>query len=158
MKKKVFIVIFIVAILLMANFSMAHKGRTDEFGGHYDHSTGNYHYHSGKNKDTGDYTAPIEKGGVKIDEEEDSGGLKINEEDTEELQEENDKLKEELNEINSKIDNMNANSIEDVEEIIQKQQEEIERLKDDKTSMWVMFVFFILLIAHVSYEIGNNRK
>lgn len=25
----------------------AHSGRTDEFGGHYDHSTGEYHYHHG---------------------------------------------------------------------------------------------------------------
>lgn len=41
---------FLCAILAIALFtvpSFAHSGRTDEFGGHYDHSTGEYHYHHG---------------------------------------------------------------------------------------------------------------
>lgn len=41
---------FLCAILAIALFtvpSFAHSGRTDEFGGHYDRSTGEYHYHHG---------------------------------------------------------------------------------------------------------------
>lgn len=37
----------ILAIVLFTVPSFAHSGRTDEFGGHYDHSTGEYHYHHG---------------------------------------------------------------------------------------------------------------
>lgn len=42
-------VVFIVLVfcLLCATHSYAHPGRTDEDGGHYDRSTGEYHYHHG---------------------------------------------------------------------------------------------------------------
>lgn len=33
--------------LLINTFSLAHSGRTDAYGGHFNHSTGTYHYHSG---------------------------------------------------------------------------------------------------------------
>lgn len=48
MKKHLYI-IFIVAlcISLLAIVVSAHPGRTDYNGGHYDHSTGEYHYHHG---------------------------------------------------------------------------------------------------------------
>lgn len=49
MKKKislVFTMLFLSAILLPITAS-AHKGRTDAYGGHYDRSTGEYHYHHG---------------------------------------------------------------------------------------------------------------
>lgn len=35
------------AIALCATFAIAHPGRTDSHGGHYDSSTGEYHYHHG---------------------------------------------------------------------------------------------------------------
>lgn len=44
MKKTLLI---LVAILLISSNSYAHGGRTDENGGHTDHSTGEYHYHHG---------------------------------------------------------------------------------------------------------------
>ncbi|MBR6688808.1 MAG: YHYH domain-containing protein [Clostridia bacterium] len=34
-------------IILLSPISMAHSGRTDANGGHYDRSTGIYHYHNG---------------------------------------------------------------------------------------------------------------
>lgn len=49
MKKKislVLMVLFLFAILLPITAS-AHKGKTDAYGGHYDSSTGEYHYHHG---------------------------------------------------------------------------------------------------------------
>lgn len=39
------IAILLVPILTL--FSVLHGGRTDAWGGHYDHSAGEYHYHHG---------------------------------------------------------------------------------------------------------------
>lgn len=42
--------LFFLILLISFNFSIfifAHSGRTDSKGGHYDHSTGEYHYHDG---------------------------------------------------------------------------------------------------------------
>ena len=36
-----------VLIILISLTAYAHPGRTDANGGHYDHSTGEYHYHHG---------------------------------------------------------------------------------------------------------------
>lgn len=44
--KKIFILI-IVCILLTLSPIYAHRGRTDSSGGHYNRSTGEYHYHHG---------------------------------------------------------------------------------------------------------------
>ena len=49
MKRKISLVLtvlFLLAILLPIAAS-AHKGKTDAYGGHYDRSTGEYHYHHG---------------------------------------------------------------------------------------------------------------
>lgn len=62
MKKKIFILL--LQLILINTVSLAHSGRTDEHGGHYDTSTGYYHYHNGVYE--GDYTAPIEEGGTEI--------------------------------------------------------------------------------------------
>ena len=45
MKRKT-LLIFIIYISLFS-ISFAHPGRTDSNGGHYDRSTGEYHYHDG---------------------------------------------------------------------------------------------------------------
>lgn len=47
MKKMHFIIYTIVLVLMLSSLVYAHPGRTDENGGHYDHSTGEYHYHHG---------------------------------------------------------------------------------------------------------------
>lgn len=47
MKKILCIIIAIVCILSFAILCFAHSGRTDANGGHYDRSTGEYHYHNG---------------------------------------------------------------------------------------------------------------
>lgn len=53
MKKKI-IYLFLI-IILITNVSFAHPGRTDSNGGHWDYSTGTYHYHNGKtNQDLSD--------------------------------------------------------------------------------------------------------
>lgn len=45
MKKTVFLIV--CCLLLCLPVAVCHPGRTDENGGHYDHSTGEYHYHHG---------------------------------------------------------------------------------------------------------------
>ena len=45
MKKIVSILLLITVLLSMLAF--AHSGRTDSYGGHWNHSTGTYHYHHG---------------------------------------------------------------------------------------------------------------
>lgn len=39
--------LFLLALLLFPSSAYAHPGKTDENGGHYDYSTGEYHYHHG---------------------------------------------------------------------------------------------------------------
>ena len=39
--------IVVVILLLTVPLALAHPGRTDSDGGHYDRSTGEYHYHHG---------------------------------------------------------------------------------------------------------------
>lgn len=46
MKKK-YITIILIIILLTNSISFSHSGKTDSNGGHYDSSTGEYHYHHG---------------------------------------------------------------------------------------------------------------
>lgn len=47
MKKLLVSFIFCICLLLSPSGSWAHPGRTDSQGGHYDLSTGEYHYHHG---------------------------------------------------------------------------------------------------------------
>lgn len=45
--KFIFVVLFVVLLFALSNTSTAHSGRTDSKGGHYNNSTGTYHYHHG---------------------------------------------------------------------------------------------------------------
>lgn len=49
MKQKIslFFTVLLVFVIMFQIRASAHKGRTDEYGGHYDRSTGEYHYHHG---------------------------------------------------------------------------------------------------------------
>lgn len=47
MKKKLFHLLLII-LLTLPMMLYAHSGGTDSSGGHYDHSTGEYHYHHGE--------------------------------------------------------------------------------------------------------------
>jgi hypothetical protein len=48
MKKVVLIIaILLLTLTIVPIWALAHSGGTDSSGGHYDHSTGEYHYHHG---------------------------------------------------------------------------------------------------------------
>ena len=57
MKKILILLTALLLISLVTIMAFAHSGRTDSNGGHYDHSTGEYHYHHG-------YPAHQHTGGV----------------------------------------------------------------------------------------------
>ena len=40
------VIAFLIIFISISNISIAHSGRTDSNGGHYDSSTGEYHYHN----------------------------------------------------------------------------------------------------------------
>lgn len=46
MKRRLF-VLFFIALICLPSVGLAHPGKTDENGGHYDYETGEYHYHHG---------------------------------------------------------------------------------------------------------------
>lgn len=154
------IVLFSFFILIIASTSIyAHKGKTDKYGGHYDRSEGTYHYHSGKYKGTGDYTAPVEEGGKKIDElKEVKQEVKLNDSDDEEYY--NNKIKELEDKIESlqTENNNNKEVIEEKDREIEKKDEEINTLKNNENGVWGTSIFIICLIAVISYQVGKNRK
>ena len=47
MKRIIISTAAIILLLCCSVFAFAHSGRTDDAGGHYDRSTGEYHYHHG---------------------------------------------------------------------------------------------------------------
>ena len=47
MKRLIALVLVVLALSASSLLLFAHSGRTDAAGGHYDHSTGKYHYHHG---------------------------------------------------------------------------------------------------------------
>ena len=47
MKKSIIFLLAGIMCLIFTLSAAAHSGRTDSKGGHYDHSTGDYHYHHG---------------------------------------------------------------------------------------------------------------
>ena len=44
-KKAAAFIIAVISVFVICSSAFAHSGRTDENGGHYDYSAGEYHYH-----------------------------------------------------------------------------------------------------------------
>ena len=142
MKKKIVLTILVI-ILGMQPYSLAHKGRTDSYGGHYDRSTGTYHYHDGAY--SGEYTAPVEEGGVKLDENfETEEELTVNKNDTRDVNiivSENDRLKTEIE--------VKRNSLAEAQEKVNEQKKRIKELEDRK--IWTHIVYITIIIIMLIY-------
>lgn len=142
MKRKSILIIMSIT-LLINTFSLAHSGRTDAYGGHYNHSTGTYHYHSGSY--SGEYTGPVEEGGVKIEDVEETEDIpKINMNDTSDINNiisDNNNLKKELESKRNSIVNMNNK--------INEQREEINELKNSKR--WIHIVYLVIILIMLIY-------
>lgn len=142
MKRKIFLVIIII-FTSIGTYSLSHSGRTDGYGGHYNRSTGTYHYHDGSY--SGEYTAPVEEGGVRIDEVvEDEDELTVNKNDTRDINsiiDENDRLK---TEVEAK-----RNSLTEAQEKIKEQEERITELEDSK--IWIHIIYIVIIILMLIY-------
>lgn len=140
MRKK--LVLFLMIFLAIANnYSLAHSGRTDEYGGHYDHSTGTYHYHNGSY--SGEFTAPVEEGGTRIDNSnEQNDKLTVNRNDTSNI--DSILLENARDEINRKTE-----SIQELNNKINEQEKEIQSLKEDKR--WLHIIYIAIIIVMLIY-------
>lgn len=150
MKKKVVLIIFVI-IALIKPCSLAHSGRTDGYGGHYNRSTGTYHYHTGAY--SGEYTAPVEEGGIRIDKNKYASQsnsetkLKVNMNDTRDfnaITEENDRLKTEVETKRNSINNMNNK--------IKEQEAKIGELEDSKTWLHIIYITIIIIMLIYVYK------
>lgn len=142
MKKKVILIILLI-LTFINTYALAHSGRTDSYGGHYNHSTGTYHYHNGSY--SGEYTAPVEEGGVRIDEvAKDDDELTVNKNDTRDFNaiiDENNRLKTEVE--------VKRNSLIESQEKVKEQEKQITELEDSK--IWIHIIYIVIIILMLLY-------
>lgn len=143
MKQKI-ILITVIFLTFMNTFSLAHQGRTDRYGGHYDHSTGTYHYHNGSY--SGEFTAPVEEGGTRIDNSnEQNDKLTVNRNDTSNI--DSILLENARDEINRKTE-----SIQELNNKINEQEKEIQSLKEDKRWLHIIYIAIIIVMLIYGYK------
>lgn len=142
--KKNLVLFFMLFLAITNNYSLAHSGRTDEYGGHYDHSTGTYHYHNGSY--SGEFTAPVEEGGTRIDNSnEQNDKLTVNRNDTSNI--DSILLENARDEINRKIE-----SIQELNNKINEQEKEIQSLKEDKRWLHIIYIAIIIVMLIYGYK------
>lgn len=143
MKQKI-ILITVIFLTFMNIFSLAHQGSTDRYGGHYDHSTGTYHYHNGSY--SGEFTAPVEEGGTRIDNSnEQNDKLTVNRNDTSNI--DSILLENARDEINRKTE-----SIQKLNNKINEQGKEIQSLKEDKRWLHIIYIAIIIVMLIYGYK------
>lgn len=142
-KSKIACLIFI-CIIMITNISFAHPGRTDSNGGHYDRSTGGYHYHNGGTS-TG---LNINDGLIKTD----------NTDDSKTIIQENNELKDKMNLLEGKIaiyeDDLKEagfNSISDMKYKLEEKDSQI-------NSIWTTSIILLVIGVIIAYNIGKSRK
>ena len=154
--KKICIIVFLILFILPC-IAYAHKGKTDEYGGHYNNSTGTYHYHSGEYAETGEYTAPIEEDGTLIPDEntlKDGSGDLVIKDTSDEL------ISSQQNEINSLQQQIYAkqDTIGNLTEQLDERQEKIEQLESNQLSLFIAFAIILLIAIYISYNIGSEKN
>lgn len=147
--KKTIIAIFILVISI-ATLSYAHSGRTDGYGGHYNRSTGTYHYHSGKYAHTGEYTAPIEQGGHLIEE-------KQTQNTTTNKNTSSQNTTSNTSELEKRII-VKDKRIQELKNDIVYKEKKIKDLENEKTSLWWTFGLAFFIGICISYNVGKNNK
>lgn len=156
MKKVITLLIFFISI---SSISFAHSGRTDSNGGHYNSSTGEYHYHHGysAHQHNADGSCPYE---VTVETSTEYGTTQEflvvdGSEDNNEIEELNEKittLKEEIEAKQEVIGKLNNE--------IEEKFNEIEQLKDDKKSLRFIYWFVILCMGLAIWNLKKeiNKK
>ena len=151
--------IFLI-LISFCSIIYAHSGRTDKYGGHYNRSEGTYHYHSGQYAGTGEYTKPVEEGGVPI-----GGGL-INEEEpvaySGELVVVNDDNSR-VNELEQQVERLkqeittNEENISELEEENEEKEDVIKKLENQQNGVFVVYVIFYLASIYIAYKVGKDK-
>lgn len=138
---KIIIIIIISVIIFINTFtiSLAHPGRTDSNGGHYDRSTGEYHYHNGGS--AGRYT---------LYDFTDSSNETISFTDKWKL-ENYDKLQDEINNYKEDLKKTGFNSIREINDKLEEKESEI-------SALWFWGILTFIIGICISYNVGLNKK
>lgn len=151
MKKILLLLIIFISIFTL---SFAHSGRTDSNGGHYDSSTGEYHYHHGysAHQHNADGSCPYETELVIKDttENSDSGEYKIS--NTEE-----DEDKKEIERLEGLITDK-ENSIGKLTEEINDYKIKIEDYESKIEGLHTMYIIIIIIMGIVIYCMHKDKK
>lgn len=134
MKKRV--TILLILIISITTISLSHSGRTDSSGGHYDSSTGEYHYHNAE------LVSNEENYIVSKDDDE---SIEIN------------RLNQKIEELQSQIDTQEEN-IETLNNQIDEKDNEILSLKEENKNTWIVCIIIFLIGIYIAYKVGEDKK
>lgn len=150
---KKIISLFIVFISIFT-ISFAHPGRTDSNGGHYDRSTGEYHYHHGysAHQHNADGSCPYEtKLTINDTTSTDTGEYTISRSnDVDEDKKEIQRLENLVTDKEDTIGNL-TDEINDYKDKIEKKESEIEGLH-------TMYIIIIIIMGIIIYYMHKNKK
>ena len=151
MKKILLLLIVFISIFTL---SFAHSGRTDSNGGHYDSSTGEYHYHHGypAHQHNADGSCPYETKLVIKDTTENSGSVEYRISNTEE-----DEDKKEIERLEELITDK-ENSIGKLTEEINDYKIKIEDYESKVDGLHTMYIIIIIIMGIVIYCMHKNKK
>lgn len=134
---KVTLVLFLGLLVTTENF--AHSGRTDSNGGHWDYSTGTYHYHNGgTNQDLSD-------------------------EETEVIFTDTADYTEQIESLKTQVENLEENvirkesSIEELKTKLKEKTKEIQTLEDEKSILLIWAFAAGIAVAIILYNIGKTK-
>lgn len=156
MKKAVSMLIIFISLFTI---SFAHSGKTDSNGGHYDSSTGEYHYHHGypAHQHNADGSCPYEVNLVINDTTENNNSEEIYkiEGNTEEY------YKNKTNELESKVENLES-EINSKDSKITELEDEIENInsnnKSEEETLNIAYIFIIIVLICILYFNNKNKK
>lgn len=150
MKKIVWLFVLFTCV---ASCSFAHSGRTDGNGGHYNRSTGEYHYHHGYSAhqhpngvcpyERNNNSEAVETAGEALKTNDDSNSRYINE------------LKEKISNLESQI-HAKENTIENLNKRLVDKNKEIEEIKSSQESL--NFILGAVIVGFVIYFFVKRRK
>ncbi len=138
------IVVLLIIFMSLFTISFAHSGRTDSNGGHYDRSTGEYHYHHGypAHQHNADGSCPYETNSVveNTTEDSDTGELKINNN--------SDGI---IKILQSQVEEKD-NKISELESKIKEKDNKISEIESDKENLHFCYIFAIVMIIAVAFR------
>lgn len=153
MKKVIPIFVIIISLFTV---SYAHSGRTDGYGGHYNRSTGTYHYHSGEYAYTGEYTAPIEEGGHLIDDEDENYTVVVDSPADTITSNNTNTTSSNTSELEKRIISKDK-SIQNLKNVVVDREGKIKDLENEKTNLWWTFGFVFFIGIYIAYQVGKNK-